>query len=63
MRRRYFRYGVAGLISKHGQHLVGSCVPDDYFEYFKTLYLIEGGPSLRSCRDLTLGYAVRELIG
>lgn len=60
MRRRYFRYGVAGLISKHGQHLVGSCVPDDYFEYFKTLYLIEGGPSLRSCRDLTLGYAVRE---
>ena len=61
MRRRYFRYGVAGLISKHGQHLVGSCVPDDYFEYFKTLYLIEGGPSLRSCRDLTLGYAVREL--
>lgn len=61
IRRRYFRYGVAGLISKHGQHLVGSCVPDDYFEYFKTLYLIEGGPSLRSCRDLTLGYAVREL--
>ena len=61
MRRRYFRYGVAGLISKHGQHLVGSFVPDDYFEYFKTLYLIEGGPSLRSCRDLTLGYAVREL--
>ena len=61
MRRRYFRYGVAGLISKHGQHLVGSCVSDDYFEYFKTLYLIEGGPSLRSCRDLTLGYAVREL--
>lgn len=61
MRRRYFRYGVAGLISKHGQHLVGFCVPDDYFEYFKTLYLIEGGPSLRSCRDLTLGYAVREL--
>ncbi|MBQ3311272.1 hypothetical protein IJG72_04270 [bacterium] len=25
---------VAGLISKHGQHLVGSCVPDNYFEYF-----------------------------
>ena len=61
MRRRYFRYGIAGLISQHGQHLVGSCVPDDYFEYFKTLYLSEGSPSLRSCRDLTLGYAVREL--
>ena len=60
MRKRYFRYGVAGLLSKHGQHLVGSCVSDDYFEYFKTLYLVEGAPSLRSCRDLTLGYAVRE---
>ena len=61
MRKRYFRYGVAGLLSKHGQHLTGSSVPDDYFNYFKDLYLIEGGPSLRSCRDLTLGYAVREL--
>ncbi len=61
MRRRYFRYGVAGLLSKHGQHLTGSSVPDDYFNYFKDLYLIEGGPSLRSCCDLTLGYAVREL--
>lgn len=60
MRKRYFRYGVAGLLSKRGQHLVGSCVSDDYFEYFKTLYLVEGAPSLRSCRDLTLGYAVRE---
>ena len=61
MRKRYFRYGVAGLLSKHGQHLTGSSVPDDYFNYFKDLYLIESGPSLRSCRDLTLGYAVREL--
>ena len=60
MRRRYFRYGVAGLISRHGEHLTGSSVQDKYFEYFKSLYLIEGGPSLRSCRDLTLGYAIRE---
>jgi len=60
MRRRYFRYGIAGLISRHGEHLTGSSVSDKYFEYFKSLYLIEGGPSLRSCRDLTLGYAVRE---
>ena len=60
MRRRYFRYGVAGLISRHGEHLTGSSVSDKYFEYFKSLYLVEGAPSLRSCRDLTLGYAVRE---
>ena len=61
MRRRYFRYGLSGLLSRHGQHLTGSSVPDEYFTYFKDLYLIEGGPSLRSCCDLTLGYAIREL--
>lgn len=60
MRRRYFRYGLNGLLSKHGQHLIGSSVKDDYFEYFKTLYLVEGAPSLRTCWDLTLGYAIRE---
>ena len=60
MRRRYFRYGVAGLLSKHGQHLVGSSVSDKYFEYFKNMYLVEGAPSLRTCWDLTLGYAIRE---
>lgn len=60
MRRRYFRYGLNGLLSKHGQHLRGSSVKDDYFEYFKTLYLVEGAPSLRTCWDLTLGYAIRE---
>lgn len=60
MRRRYFRYGLSGLLSRHGQHLRGSSVQDDYFEYFKTLYLVEGAPSLRTCWDLTLGYAIRE---
>lgn len=60
MRRRYFRYGLSGLLSRHGQHLRGSSVKDDYFEYFKTLYLVEGAPSLRTCWDLTLGYAIRK---
>lgn len=60
MRRRYFRYSLNGLLSKHGQHLRGTSVQDNYFEYFKNLYLIEGAPSLRTCWDLTLGYAIRE---
>lgn len=60
IRRRYFRYGLNGLLSRHGQHLKGTSVKDDYFEYFKNLYLIEGAPSLRTCWDLTLGYAIRE---
>lgn len=60
MRRRYFRYGLNGLLSRHGQHLKGSSVQDNFFEYFKTLYLVEGATSLRTCWDLTLGYAIRE---
>ena len=60
MRKRYFRYGLNGLLSRHGQHLRGTSVQDNYFEYFKNLYLIEGAPSLRTCWDLTLGYAIRE---
>lgn len=60
MRRRYFRYGLNGLLSRHGQHLRGSSVQDNYFDYFKNLYLIEGAPSIRTCWDLTLGYAIRE---
>lgn len=59
MRRRFFRYGLSGLLSQHGKHLSGSTVPDNYFEYFKNLYLVEGAPSLRTCWDLTLGYAIR----
>lgn len=60
MRKRYFRYGLNGLLSRHGQHLRGTSVQDNYFEYFKNLYLIEGATSLRTCWDLTLGYAIRE---
>lgn len=59
-RRRYFRYGLNGLLSRHGQHLRGTSDQDNYFKYFKNLYLIEGAPSLRTCWDLTLGYAIRE---
>ena len=59
MRRRFFCYGLSGLLSQHGKHLSGSTVPDNFFEYFKNLYLVEGAPSIRTCWDLTLGYAIR----
>ena len=59
MRRRFFLYGLSGLLSQHGKHLSGSTVPDNFFEYFKNLYLVEGAPSIRTCWDLTLGYAIR----
>lgn len=59
MRRRYFKNGISGLLSHHGSRAGVSVVNDLYFEYFKNLYLVEGAPSVQSCWDLTLGYAMR----
>lgn len=58
MKQRYDAGGISGLLSKRGrsQH---TTVEDTYFEYFKNLYLVEGAPSVRTCWDLTLGYAIR----
>lgn len=58
MRGRYLKYGLAGLISRYGTNSKKCSVSDLYFEYFKKLYLKEGAPSLRSCWEQTLGYAI-----
>ena len=58
MKKRYQKYGIAGLLSKKG-FLNKTTVDDKYFYYFKDLYLKEGAPSLRTCWDSTLGYAIR----
>lgn len=59
MKRRYFQYGISGLLANYGKRAGSSIVNDDYFDYFKNLYLIEGAPSINSCWDLTYGYAKR----
>ncbi len=59
MRRRYFRYGAKGLLSKHGTNALKSSVKDEFFDYFKNLYFKEGAPSLYSCWQSTMGYAIR----
>ncbi len=60
MRKRYNEDGVLGLLSRYGNNASRTTVNNKYFEYFKNLYLVEGGPSLRSCWDITLGYAMQE---
>ena len=57
MKSRYFRYGISGLLARYGNRAGCSIVQDDYFDYFKNLYLIEGAPSASSCWDQTFGYA------
>lgn len=58
MRRRYNVSGISGLLSQRG-NINRSLVEDKYFNYFKNLYLTENAPSLRSCWDSTIGYAIR----
>lgn len=60
MRRRYNENGIVGLLSRYGNNAEKSTVNNLYFEYFKNLYLVEGAPSLRSCWDITRGYAIRQ---
>lgn len=60
MRRRYNENGIIGLLSRYGNNAEKSTVNNLYFEYFKNLYLVEGAPSLRSCWDITRGYAIRQ---
>lgn len=60
MRNRYFASGINGLLSRYGNNSGRTIIEDCYFEYFKNLYLVEGAPSLRSCWEQTLGYAMRE---
>lgn len=57
MKRRYFQLGINGLLANYGKCAGKSIVNDDYFDYFKNLYLIEGAPSASSCWDMTFGYA------
>ncbi len=58
MRKRYAQYGIQGLLAKYG-HSNNSSIKEEYFEYFKNLYLKEGSPSLYSCWEQTRGYAIR----
>ena len=60
MRRRYYEYGIKGLLSKFGNNKGRTIVNDEDFDYFKSLYLKEGAPSLYSCWELTLGHAILE---
>ena len=59
MRKRYQAYGISGLLAKYGKNYQKTKIPAEYLDYFKNLYLVEGAPSLLSCWENTLGYAMR----
>ena len=59
MKKRYIKYGIKGLLAKYGHGFAKAVINDVFMEYFKSLYLKEGAPSMQSCWDNTLGYAMR----
>ena len=60
MKKRYKDNGIAGLLSNYGVKKNLSKISNEYFDYFKNLFLKEGSPSLHSCWAMTLGYAIRQ---
>lgn len=60
MKVRFRNEGVKGIMARYGHHKSRNPIDDDHYEYFKNLYLKEGAPSLRSCWDLTVGYAMKK---
>lgn len=61
-KKDYQKYGLSGLLAQYGQNKGKNKVDDRCFEYFKSLYLLEGSPSGYSCWLMTLGYA-KETLG
>lgn len=56
-RKAYKESGVAGLLADYGKTKGNSSVKDEWFDYFKSVFLKETGPSLKSCWVQTLGFA------
>ena len=56
-RAKFNEFGVEGLLSNRGKYGNNTEINNDYYEYYKSLYLKEGAPSADFCRQVTLGYA------
>lgn len=55
---RYNQGGIAALLSNYGNHRKGcSVLNDECFEYFKSIYLREGAPSVEIAWHITYGFA------
>lgn len=57
-RRKYEEIGIAGLLAKYGNNENKNKIKKEWHQYFKSLYLKQGGPSASSCRMYTYGYAL-----
>ncbi len=54
-----YKMGPAGLLADHGKRAGRSDVDNTDFEYFKSIYLVEGGPGAEACWLSTYGNRVK----
>ena len=60
-KKKYNEFGISALLSQKGQnHKHKYCLNNEYYEYYKSLYLKEGAPSSASCWRATLGFAIQK---
>ncbi|MFI3301165.1 MAG: DNA-binding domain-containing protein [Candidatus Gastranaerophilales bacterium] len=60
IKQRYKKYksgGTQALLPKYGHKNNYAVIEQNYYDYFKTLYLKDGAPSAQSSWRITLGYA------
>ncbi len=53
----YQEKGLPGLLSKNGKSAGNTTVQEEWYEFFKSVFLKEGGPSIQHAWLLTLGFA------
>lgn len=58
-KKKYEAEGISALLAGYGKNSGRTKINNEYFEYFKSLYLKEGAPSAYSCWLMTLGLAKR----
>jgi hypothetical protein len=51
----YQKFGIAGLAPDYGKSKGFSCVTDEMYDLFKSLYLVEGGPTAQDCAATVFG--------
>lgn len=59
-RKRYQEQGISALLGQWGKRT--DSIPDEWFAFYKSLYMVEGRPSVMSCWKITMGH-IKELGG
>jgi len=58
-RNKYKEQGISGLLAGYGAKAGKTKISTEDYDYFKSLYLKEGSPTLQSCFNSTYGAAIK----